>query len=60
MVLLRWGIEKADGEGWMAFGNATPETKALYEKVGFHVVKRHEFDGGLVTNHMKREASNNN
>lgn len=54
--LLRWGVEKADAEGWMAFGNATPEMRALYEEFGFHVAERHEFDGGLVTNHMKREA----
>lgn len=54
--LLRWGVEKADGDGWAAFGNATPETKSRYEEFGFRVAERHEFDGDLVTYHMKREA----
>lgn len=55
--LSRWGVDKADGEGWAAFGNATPETKALLESFGFYVAEHHEFQGGLVTNHRLRAAS---
>ncbi|KAK8922468.1 hypothetical protein H634G_00586 [Metarhizium anisopliae BRIP 53293] len=54
--LSRWGVDKADGEGWAAFGNATPETKALLESFGCYFTERHEFQGGLVTNHMLSEG----
>ncbi|KAK2593741.1 hypothetical protein QQS21_008559 [Conoideocrella luteorostrata] len=54
--LMRYGVQKADGEKWPAFGNATPEKKSFYEDHGFQMVDTHEFDGGLTTHHMKREA----
>ncbi|KND92958.1 hypothetical protein TOPH_02070 [Tolypocladium ophioglossoides CBS 100239] len=54
--LMRFGVDKADREGWAAYVNGSPEGKALYERFGFRTVQRSDFGGGIVTDHMKREA----
>jgi GNAT superfamily N-acetyltransferase len=33
--LVRWGMEKADEEGWDCYLDSTPEGKPLYRKLGF-------------------------
>jgi GNAT superfamily N-acetyltransferase len=54
--LMRFGVDKADREGWAAYVNASPEGKDLYERFGFRTVQRSDFGGGIVSDHMKREA----
>jgi hypothetical protein len=34
-MLLRWGLEKADGEGAESYLEASPEGKPIYERFGF-------------------------
>ncbi|KAB5547359.1 acetyltransferas-like protein [Coniochaeta sp. 2T2.1] len=34
-MLVRWGLERADAEGWEAYLDATPEGRGLYERLGF-------------------------
>jgi ribosomal protein S18 acetylase RimI-like enzyme len=36
--LIRWGLARADAAGWEAYLEASPEARALYEKLGFVVV----------------------
>lgn len=53
--LMRFGVEKADEEGLMAYVNSSPEGKGLYERFGFRTVKTSDFGGGIVSDHMTRE-----
>ena len=55
-MLMRFGVDEADREGWAAYVNASPEGKALYERFGFRTVQRTDFGGGITTDHMKREG----
>ncbi|KAF4417628.1 Puromycin N-acetyltransferase [Fusarium austroafricanum] len=56
-ALMKFGVERADQEGWMSYLNSSGEGRGLYEKFGFHVVGTSEFpDLGMVQYHMKREA----
>ncbi|GKT41019.1 uncharacterized protein ColSpa_01200 [Colletotrichum spaethianum] len=41
--LLKWGCDIADEEGILAFLEAMPKAKAIYEKYGFQTVDRLEF-----------------
>lgn len=59
-ALMRFGVEKADREGWMSYLNSSSEGRGLYEKFGFRVVGTSEFpDLGMTQYHMKREAVQN-
>lgn len=56
-ALVRSGVDRADGEGRMAYLNSSAEGKGLYEKFGFQVVDESvipELD--IVQYHMKRAA----
>ena len=56
-ALMKFGVERADAEGWMSYLNSSHEGKGLYEKFGFEVVGTTEFpDLGMVQYHMRREA----
>ncbi|KXH47873.1 acetyltransferase [Colletotrichum nymphaeae SA-01] len=41
--LLRWGVERADEEGKLAFLEAVPLAKGIYEKYGFQSLYRLDF-----------------
>ncbi|KAM0552023.1 hypothetical protein ACHAPJ_008133 [Fusarium lateritium] len=57
-ALMKFGVERADEEGWMSYVNSSGEGKGLYEKFGYRVVGTSEFpDLGMVQHHMKREAA---
>ncbi|RSL62086.1 hypothetical protein CEP54_005912 [Fusarium duplospermum] len=56
-ALMRFGVDKADEEGWMAYLNSSPEGKGLYEKFGFEVVDESKIpELNIVQYHMKRAA----
>lgn len=57
-LLMRYGTERADQDGWMAYVNASAEGRPLYERHGFVTVKLSEFDDEpeVKTWHMKRDA----
>ncbi|KAF2235853.1 acyl-CoA N-acyltransferase [Viridothelium virens] len=38
-LLVRWGVERADEEGWECYLEASPKGRGLYEKFGFRVVR---------------------
>ncbi|KAF4981818.1 hypothetical protein FZEAL_2445 [Fusarium zealandicum] len=58
-ALMRFGVERADEEGWMAYVNSSKNGRGLYEKFGFQVVGQSEFEElGMVQFHMTREARN--
>ena len=58
-MLLRWGVDRADEEGWAAYLNATEEAKGLYESVGFRNVSESVFEElKLRSYHMLRAVSN--
>ncbi|KAL9084526.1 MAG: hypothetical protein Q9165_008029 [Trypethelium subeluteriae] len=38
-MLVRWGVERADEEGWECYLEASPKGRGLYEKFGFRVVR---------------------
>lgn len=54
--LMRYGVEQVDAEGWMAYTNASPAGRPLYEKFGFETVECSDFGGGVKTAHMARPA----
>jgi GNAT superfamily N-acetyltransferase len=54
-LLMRYGVERADREGWPAYVNGSAEGKGLYERYGFRTVEISEFDA-ITTWHMKREV----
>ncbi|KAF4337528.1 puromycin n-acetyltransferase [Fusarium beomiforme] len=59
-ALMRFGVERADQEGWMSYLNSSGEGRGLYEKFGFKVVGTSEFpELGMTQYHMKREAAKN-
>lgn len=59
-ALMRFGVERADQDGWMSYLNSSGEGKGLYEKFGFRVVGTSEFpELGMTQYHMKREAVQN-
>ncbi|KAF2447592.1 hypothetical protein P171DRAFT_518677 [Karstenula rhodostoma CBS 690.94] len=45
-ILLHWGVEKADAEGWRTYLDATPVGLKSYERVGFKIVREVTFDRG--------------
>ncbi|KAF5673200.1 puromycin n-acetyltransferase [Fusarium heterosporum] len=56
-ALMRFGVERADEEGWMSYLNSSGEGRGLYEKFGFKVIETTEFpELGMVQYHMRREA----
>ncbi|KAM0195545.1 hypothetical protein ACHAPA_002987 [Fusarium lateritium] len=56
-ALMRFGVERADEEGWMSYLNSSGEGRELYEKFGFKVVGTSEFpELDMVQYHMRREA----
>lgn len=55
-LLMRYGVEKADEEGWVAYVNASPEGKTLYEKFGFRTMSRSDFGDAISSEHMMREV----
>ncbi|KAF5022431.1 hypothetical protein F66182_5516 [Fusarium sp. NRRL 66182] len=56
-VLMKFGVERADEEGWMAYVNSSVAGRGLYEKFGFRVVGTSEFpELRMVQYHMKREV----
>jgi len=44
MLAMEWGTSQADLEGTDAFLMSTPHGKRLYEKSGFEVLEKVEFD----------------
>ncbi|KAL6914230.1 hypothetical protein ACHAPO_008842 [Fusarium lateritium] len=57
-ALMKFGVERADEEGWMSYLNSSEEGKGLYEKFGFNVSGTSEFvELGMVQYHMRREAA---
>ncbi|KAL2881017.1 hypothetical protein SGCOL_003672 [Colletotrichum sp. CLE4] len=58
--LLRWGVEKADKEGRMAFLESMPLAKGIYEKYGFQSLCRLEFttpsSGDVTQDFMLRKG----
>lgn len=44
--IIKWGVEQAHKAGAVAFLEAFPEAKSLYEKCGFREVGRQSFDLG--------------
>lgn len=57
-MLMQYGVDMIDKDGWMATVNASEEGKGLYEAFGFQVVAKTDFEHGCVAHHMKREARN--
>ena len=55
-MMVRWGIEKADEEGWLAYVTGTNEAKSLYEKSGFVTVDSADMGYGVVLWFMRRET----
>ena len=55
-VMMRYGVEKADEEGWMCYVNSSREGKVIYEKFGFRTAEESDFGGGIHTWHMVRDA----
>lgn len=54
--LMRWGCERADEEGWVAFLNASEEGRPLYEMFGFETVDKTYFERlGSEMYHMVRK-----
>jgi hypothetical protein len=53
---MKFGVERADAEGWMSYLNSSHAGKGLYEKFGFNVVGTTEFPVLVVQYHMRREA----
>jgi GNAT superfamily N-acetyltransferase len=43
-MLLNWGLDKADEEGWVTYLDTTTLARPIYEKRGFTVVTAFEFD----------------
>ncbi|KAK4099508.1 hypothetical protein N658DRAFT_498211 [Parathielavia hyrcaniae] len=47
--LVQWGLDKADEDGDVAYLEASPEGKGLFERFGFRVVEKLEYaDGAYV------------
>lgn len=55
-VMMRYGTEKADEEGWVCYVNSSREGKGIYERFGFRTVEESDFGGGITTWHMMRDA----
>ncbi|KAF2255967.1 hypothetical protein BU26DRAFT_12652 [Trematosphaeria pertusa] len=45
-MLLDWGLEKADEEGWACYLDTSQTARAMYEGRGFELVRGVEFDRG--------------
>ncbi|CAM1503814.1 Fc.00g014050.m01.CDS01 [Cosmosporella sp. VM-42] len=57
-ALMKYGVDRADREGWMVYLNASEDGKRLYEKFGFHELDKTEFEMlGMTQYHMKRDAN---
>ncbi|KAK7421310.1 hypothetical protein QQX98_002204 [Neonectria punicea] len=57
--MMRWGVRRADEDGLPCFLEATPNGRGMYEKYGFRVVGRQEFEspgGRVVDFYMLRDA----
>ncbi|KAF7549647.1 hypothetical protein G7Z17_g6255 [Cylindrodendrum hubeiense] len=57
--LMRWGLERADEDGLPIFLESTPNGRGMYEKYGFRVLDRHEFespDGRTLDFFMLRDT----
>lgn len=56
-LLMRYGTDGADRDGWIAALNSSIDGRPLYEAHGFRVIETSEFDEpGVVTYHMRRDA----
>lgn len=54
-AMMRYGLDRADEEGWLTYLNSSVEGKPLYEAFGFRTVEKTEFEHGVATWHMLRE-----
>jgi GNAT superfamily N-acetyltransferase len=55
-VMMRFGTEKADEEGWLCYVNGSKEGKGVYERFDFKTVEESDFGSGIHTWHMMRDA----
>ncbi|KAH8890141.1 acyl-CoA N-acyltransferase [Thozetella sp. PMI_491] len=56
-MLVKWGVDKADQEGWPCYLDSTPDGKALYLKHGFRNLETLTFlDGRYEQWFMLRDA----
>jgi ribosomal protein S18 acetylase RimI-like enzyme len=56
-LMMQWGVDRADDDGFEAYVNSSPEGRPVYEKFGFKEVKNFTFMGGILTqSFMKRDA----
>ncbi|KAK3297301.1 acyl-CoA N-acyltransferase [Chaetomium fimeti] len=55
--LVQWGLERVDGDGAVAYLEASPQGRGLFERFGFEVVERLVYlDGAYVECPMVRAA----
>ena len=54
--LMRFGLEKVDQDGWIAYLNGQPDAYALYKRFGFETLHASDFGDGITTRHMLREG----
>ena len=56
-ILMEWGVEKADADGWECYLGSSAEGKGLYEKYGFmEVERRTHFEGKFQQVFMRRDS----
>lgn len=57
-MLVQWGIDRAEEEGWQCYLDSTPDGRRLYEKLGFRTLYTTEFpEMGYTHEFMLREKS---
>ena len=54
-AMMRYGLDRADEEGWLAYLNSSVEGRPLYEAFGFRTIEKTEFDHGIVAWHMLKK-----
>jgi ribosomal protein S18 acetylase RimI-like enzyme len=56
-MLMKWGVDRADEDGWECYLDSTPDGIQLYEKYGFREVETLQFlDGAYAQCFMLRPA----
>ncbi|KAH7325044.1 acyl-CoA N-acyltransferase [Stachybotrys elegans] len=55
-LLMDYGVQRADQEGWVAYTNASAKGRGLYERYGFKTLAVSDFEPGITTWHMLRDA----
>lgn len=53
-MLMRYGVEKADKDGWMMHVNGSVDAKVLYGRFAFQTLKESDFGPEIKQIHMKR------